>query len=101
MLVSLPATERQRAVLFDILPDGSYDGIMAISRTDAHVHISHLVETRRRGPATQRQEDFLRRWGRWQPGMIRAQAHELIADLVAGSNPFALTSQGQQELEFW
>jgi hypothetical protein len=84
MLVDpLPATERQREVLFDILPDASYDEIMAMSRADAHAHISHHVETRRRGPATQRQEAFLRRWGRWHPGLTRGQAHELIADIKA------------------
>ena len=44
--------------------------------------ISQAVLARRRGPATPRQEAFLKQRGRWRDDLTRSQASDLIGQII-------------------
>src|SRR5262249_8556952 len=48
----------------------------------ADLLISRAALARRRGPATPRQEAFLKRRGRWRDGLTLSQASDLIGQII-------------------
>lgn len=53
-----------------------------IGKGHARLLIQNEVDRRRQLPPTPRQEQFLRKRGRWHPGISRGDAYDLIAMLV-------------------
>jgi len=57
-----------------------------LSRSTASWLISSAALARRRGPATPRQEAFLKQRGRWRDELTLSQASELIGQIIEEEN---------------
>jgi hypothetical protein len=83
------ATEKQRNVLYKIMPRERWGRIPMMTKKEAHTMISTHAEM---GPGswntdlrvpTDKQEAFLRRHGRWRHGLSRRDACALIGNIIA------------------
>ena len=95
------ATARQREALHDILPDESYERIENMTYQEASQHIGWYSRNWRGFPPTQRQQTFLRNWGRWKAGLNRGQASDLIAEIkerIARMTPEQVEAERREAL---
>lgn len=76
-------TDKQIAALQRIHPEKTLEQIENMSFTAACRSIATHAEHWRRYPATKPQEVFLRTWGRWNQGLNRGTASDLIAEIKA------------------
>ena|SRR5947209_5605058 len=75
------ATERQREALHDILPHESYERIENMTYQEASEIIGWYSRNWRSYSPTRLQETFLRNWGRWEEGLNRGEASDLIGQI--------------------
>jgi hypothetical protein len=80
-----PATERQKALLYHLLPPDERYGVERLTKQQASEQISLRLDddtaARYRHRPTAAQRAFLERHGQWHPILTRQQASERIAEI--------------------